>query len=471
MRKIFINPAAILRRDERGQIGIIMVLILPMMFLFFAMALDAGIWYFDHRLAQNQADAAALAAAQYLPAEVSSEQHHLALAAVDTWVTKNGSNPGELDCGDGRPSPEFMDLHPAANPDGKVDAVRVCVRRQSPGVFSRLADLEFIYVSAAATARVGPVGIANVKPWAIAPEDPFCNLSIADGGRICQADLNEDGIPEDCGFYPPIPVGHEQASLGLCPWGLHEERLQRFKVSSGAKYTPGNFAPIRACSGSGGNVYQDCISGDITSGFYEVGQQVWIEIETGNMVGPTKSGLDELYEHESVTLNGLLLADGKYEDIWECDVFSTPHPLTGMDRDGLERATATYVEGNGINRENPLTLVDEWYDYRRGCNQRLVSIAIIDHFPSGGGYALVLGVGTFGIASWDRKNPGALGNGDVDTKQICGQAKTVDKGGDGGFECGMVWGYFMKDAQPPSVLLNIIETDNPFAPLLIAMVE
>ena len=29
MRKIFINPAAILRRDERGQIGIIMVLILP----------------------------------------------------------------------------------------------------------------------------------------------------------------------------------------------------------------------------------------------------------------------------------------------------------------------------------------------------------------------------------------------------------------------------------------------------------
>ena len=39
------------------------------------------------------------------------------------------------------------------------------------------------------------------------------------------------------------------------------------------------------------------------------------------------------------------------------------------------------------------------------------------------------------------------------------------------FECQMVWGYFMRGARPPQALLSIGETDNPFAPLMIAMVE
>ncbi|HEU0021746.1 MAG TPA: hypothetical protein VFR55_08755, partial [Dehalococcoidia bacterium] len=57
----------------------------------------------------------------------------------------------------------------------------------------------------------------------------------------------------------------------------------------------------------------------------------------------------------------------------------------------------------------------------------------------------------------------ALGN---DT-EACGQAS-----GGGDFECGMVWGYLMDGAQPPdSLLLRISDSDNPFAPTIIAMVE
>jgi uncharacterized membrane protein len=69
------------------------LLILPVVFAFFALGLDAGVWFFDHRTAQNQADAAALAAVQHLPAANASPNTDLAFpstAAAHTWLGKNG---------------------------------------------------------------------------------------------------------------------------------------------------------------------------------------------------------------------------------------------------------------------------------------------------------------------------------------------------------------------------------------------
>jgi len=139
-----------LGRREDGQIAIIMVMILPVVFLLFALPLDAGIWLLDHRIAQNQADAAVLAAIQHLPAEDTT----LATAAANTWLEKNGSGVGERACLD------YTDNHPEFAPDGRFDTLRVCVRRQSPGVFSRLAGLDFIYIGASATATVVYEGAA-----------------------------------------------------------------------------------------------------------------------------------------------------------------------------------------------------------------------------------------------------------------------------------------------------------------------
>ena len=84
---------------------------------------------------------------------------------------------------------------------------------------------------------------------------------------------------------------------------------------------------------------------------------------------------------------------------------------------------------------------------------------------------MVMGVGTFGIARWDRTAPNGDALGNAGLNQICGQGIPTNKGGVGGYECGQVWGYFMKEAKPPEVLLKIIETDNPFAPVMIALVE
>jgi len=134
-----------LRRQEQGQMAILLVMVLPAVFLLFALPVDAGIWFLDHRIAQNQADAAALAAVQYLPATDTT----LASAAVDTWLVKNGSRPAERAC------LNYSDLNPV---DGLLDTIEVCVRRESPGVFSGLAGLDFIYISASSTATAIEVG-------------------------------------------------------------------------------------------------------------------------------------------------------------------------------------------------------------------------------------------------------------------------------------------------------------------------
>ena len=158
------HPATIMRRDERGQMAILMVMILPVVFLLLALPLDAGIWLLDHRVAQNQADAAALAALQYLPDADTT----LATAAANTWLVKNGSGPAELAC------LVYTDTYPESLPDGEFDAVEVCVRRQSPAVFSGLAGMNFIFVGASATAAV-VLELAPVPASIIALNPTQCN--------------------------------------------------------------------------------------------------------------------------------------------------------------------------------------------------------------------------------------------------------------------------------------------------------
>ena len=153
-----IRRLSFLHRDEGGQTAFLMLLTLPVIFIFFGVSVDGGIWFFDHRAAQNQADAAALAAVPYLPAADTTE----ATAMVNLWLTKNNAAPEDLSC------LEYSDLYPSGG-DGEFDAVRVCVGRDSPGIFSGFSGVSFVHVSASATARAGAVSPGTIKPWAIAP--------------------------------------------------------------------------------------------------------------------------------------------------------------------------------------------------------------------------------------------------------------------------------------------------------------
>ena len=168
MSNYLTHQVADLRRDEDGQIAYMMLLTLPVVFVFMALAIDGGIWFFDHRSAQNQADAAALAAVQDLPAANTTQ----ATTTVDNWLTKNGSGPEDRSC------LEYTD----GNGDGLFDAVRVCVRRQSPGMFANFSGIPFVHVSAAAAANtVFPPSLYSLFANPSCPDsDP--NLEI--GGSV-----------------------------------------------------------------------------------------------------------------------------------------------------------------------------------------------------------------------------------------------------------------------------------------------
>ena len=368
-----------LRRDERGQLAIAVVLVLPVIAIFFALAFDAGLWYFDHRTAQNQADAAVLAAVQFLPVSATDPndpQYLLAVDEVNKFLTKNGSDPAlELGCGaSGRPSPEFMDLHPSAGGvpvgDGLYDAVRVCVRRPSPSIFSSLS-VPSVWVSAAAMARVGPVqSIANVMPWALVPDDVSCDTP----ETMCQADMDGDGVvcdvatcgyDEDCGWFPPAPLGGP-ADAPLCPYGLSEDKLWVFK--SADPITPGNFAPIQAC-GFGNVNYMACIEGQPADEFYESGGEVNVAVQGGNLGTNTDTALSNRYADEP--------GGNHAAGIYACDVESTPMPMSAWDADGHKRAKATYIPGNFY--QEGLDTYD--YDPAGFCEDRLVVVPVIDHFP------------------------------------------------------------------------------------------
>ena len=445
------SQLACLRLAERGQMGILMVMVLPIIFLFFALAMDAGLWFLDHRIAQNQVDAAVLAAAQHLPA-ADAGHGSPPTKAVYKWLQKNGSAPGQLkSCPVSIPAPdlvvrpglEFSDLHPASAPDGEYDMVRVCVRRESPGIFAQLANLDFIIVSAGATARVGPVGKANVLPWGIVPPDPNC-----DGwAEACQ-----DEYDEECGYYPPVPPGQE-----LCPWGLDVNRLYAFKISDPDTYTPGNFGALASC-GLGIVKYKNCIEGETNSGFYAEGQTVNVGAQTGDGGANTATTLNNRYSAEST----IGMAYGA--PLLECDIESTPDPLTGLDPDGKADARVKFVGyPDGEAPRGPPVVLNPL------CPYRLIAIPIIESFPSSGSSEdiMVLGIATFAIAKWDRKAGWGDALGADGPTEACGQPALAS-----GYSCGMVWGYLLEGAQPPHFLLQqISQNDNPLAPSMIALVE
>ncbi len=146
--------------------------------------------------------------------------------------------------------------------------------------------------------------------------------------------------------------------------------------------------------------------------------------------------------------------------------------MTGMDPRGRARAEATFVPDREAWTDTAVSPA-QVYDFVTNCDYRLVSIPILESFPTVGASEdiMVLGVATFAIGGWDRdpQYGDAIGNSgyacdDPPLGPPPDPALYVD--------CGYVWGYLIADAFPPDVLLNrISDTNNPFAPLLIVLTE
>jgi hypothetical protein len=141
--------------NDRGQAAVMTVMFLATLLGAVAMVLDVGSWFREQRDTQSDADAAALASAQALPDDVGE-----ASALASQYLDKN-------DAGTGR---EIS----FSSTNGPNDSVTVKVRRQAPGIFSKLFGINSVEVHASATARVGGLDAARyAAPIAVDIKHPL----------------------------------------------------------------------------------------------------------------------------------------------------------------------------------------------------------------------------------------------------------------------------------------------------------
>ncbi len=138
------------RQNERGQAIVLTVLSLVVLLGMSALVLDVGAWMRTKRRLQGTADAAALAGAQKLPADLSG-----AKALAQSYADQNG---GSVAGGDITVTATF-------NPN---DTISVRAAKSEPGIFSRVLGVTSTSISASAKARVDtPYSVRYVAPMVV----------------------------------------------------------------------------------------------------------------------------------------------------------------------------------------------------------------------------------------------------------------------------------------------------------------
>jgi Flp pilus assembly protein TadG len=163
-----------LRRCERGQALVLMVLFLVSLLGLATLVLDVGSWFRSQRQLQSAADAAALAGAQALPNRPGD-----ASALAQQYAMKNASDLA---------SAEYS-IQSDLAPD---DRITVHVTRNAPGFFAKIFGVDSVHVGATATAQAKMMAKArHVAPIAVRNTEPMLDGS----GCPCFGPGNETTLP------------------------------------------------------------------------------------------------------------------------------------------------------------------------------------------------------------------------------------------------------------------------------------
>jgi Flp pilus assembly protein TadG len=217
-------------REERGQGLVVAAFAMVVILGFAAMAIDVGLFLQERRKLQTSADAAALAGAQELPHSPGGAQQK-----AEEWAAKNGIDSGEL---------ESIETSTTYVTD---DTITVRVKRDVPFAFARVLGFTSETVEADATARVGA----------------------------------------------PTAMG------GLVPFGVLEDAIS-LTESTVLKYDAkhvdhGNFGAL-AIDGNGASTYRETIEYGSETALCSQSQPTCTdpttETEPGNMIGPTRTGVN-----------------------------------------------------------------------------------------------------------------------------------------------------------------------------------
>ncbi|HET6372458.1 MAG TPA: Tad domain-containing protein [Candidatus Polarisedimenticolia bacterium] len=324
-------------RDEEGIsllfVSVSMVVLLGMA----ALAIDVGMLYHAKGQAQNAADSCALAGAGAL----------ILSPGDDTVAIATGKQFAE----DHEIIKQQVVIVPAEDvivdlPNGRVTcwARRTEARGNAvPTFFAKVLGFDLVDVQATAIAEIGPADTAScLKPWAI--PDAY-------------DDVNHNGIFDAGDYY----------QKGVTSWGTdYRGPTMDFGVQlvlkvgrPGDAISPGQFFPIDLpipnSPDTGGDRYRSNIY-QCNSSIVQVGDFVFTE--NGNMVGPTKQGINDLIALDpgahwvnGVGIEGSAFPPGATPRIGKVPMFDPRFPPTSGKHDLEVTNIAGFfidgVQGNG----------------------------------------------------------------------------------------------------------------------------
>lgn len=268
-------------RSERGSVMLLAVVAMVALLGMGALAIDVGVLHTARSQCQNAADSGALACAG----------HMLALGGnLGQGQLGQIRNRGVEYANYNRVLTEPVAIQPAdVTVDLALKRCRVCVPRTAargnpvPTYFARILSRDWVDVSACATAEIGLGNQANcLKPWAL--PDAY-------------DDVNGNGVYDTGDYY-----GAGVTSYGTDYRGNNFDigiQLTVKQADPSNAIAPGQFFPIDLpltdSPDTGGDRYRtniyECNSLPVTLGDDLV-------TENGNMVGPTKQGVDTLIDQD-----------------------------------------------------------------------------------------------------------------------------------------------------------------------------
>jgi hypothetical protein len=290
-----------LARDERGQTLALMAVMVAAVLAMLSLAIDLGMLRTARSEAQRSASAAALGGAQEFlhvqpPAAAATPAHDSAMA----YALKNNVRNIPITAGEVQVAVD-------------VALQKVCVRIERQNIslwFARLVGRQTATINAHACARAAEAGSATcIAPFAV--PDMWGETAGTNGGD----DLDDDNIwdlgeqwvfGDDAGdIYSPYQSGNlPETGYGSpyrnnMPPGILGDygRAMTLKLQDPANSpVSGFFYPFRYPGQTGASVYRDGISGCNPT---IVPLNTPIDLEMGNMKGPTRQGVDDLIALDS----------------------------------------------------------------------------------------------------------------------------------------------------------------------------
>ena len=289
-------------RDERGTILVLVGLALIVLLAFSAFVIDYGVLWVSRGQAQNAADAAANAAAvgrAYGDFGDKSDTGPAKRNALSVAATHRVWGQA--------PTVTAADVTFPLCPDDNSDAcVRVDVYRNAlPTFFARLVGVTTQSVKATATAKAGYGNAVDcIKPFAVADkwfEHNPVDADWAADSTYYKYDKFGNLLPVGPydEYVPPTPT---TLGSGFHPFELNGDRSddygRPFTLKMGSPSDPdqissGWFMPLALPGSVGGADYEWNITNCYATPTL-IGGSVSTETEPGNMIGPTKHGINAL---------------------------------------------------------------------------------------------------------------------------------------------------------------------------------